>query len=116
MTPHQEEESIPVYNTNIEDVTEEEEGFVGKRGFSGEEENIKDVDVQGNDVEDSSNVLILIIKLCFNQSILLGIDLCYHVLDYITTIVKTYDETGDLEDHLKTFTTAARVERWALHT
>ncbi|GKA80835.1 hypothetical protein Tco_0787527, partial [Tanacetum coccineum] len=28
-----EEESCPVYDTDIEDVIEEEEGFVGKRGF-----------------------------------------------------------------------------------
>ncbi|GJV84808.1 hypothetical protein Tco_1524706 [Tanacetum coccineum] len=30
--------------------------------------------------------------------------------------VKTYDGTGDQEDHLKTFTTAAKVERWAMPT
>ncbi|GJX28445.1 hypothetical protein Tco_0236524 [Tanacetum coccineum] len=35
-----EEESMPVYDTDIEDVIEEEEGFVGKRGFGGEEDNI----------------------------------------------------------------------------
>ncbi|GJT72930.1 hypothetical protein Tco_1032216 [Tanacetum coccineum] len=37
-----EEESLPVYDTDIEDVIEEEEGFVGKRGLDGEEDNIKD--------------------------------------------------------------------------
>ncbi|GKC83627.1 hypothetical protein Tco_1139344 [Tanacetum coccineum] len=30
--------------------------------------------------------------------------------------VKTYDGTGAPEDHLKTFTTAAKVERWAMTT
>ncbi|GKC40109.1 hypothetical protein Tco_1052493, partial [Tanacetum coccineum] len=29
------EESLPVYNTDVEDVIEEEERFVGKRGFGG---------------------------------------------------------------------------------
>ncbi|GJU55086.1 hypothetical protein Tco_1228800 [Tanacetum coccineum] len=31
-----EEESMPVYDTDIEDVIKEEEGFVGKGGFGGE--------------------------------------------------------------------------------
>ncbi|GJS52125.1 hypothetical protein Tco_0625487 [Tanacetum coccineum] len=58
-----EEESMSVYDTDIEDVTEEEEGFVGKgelvgendasqvgKGeFGGEEENIEDVVVVVND-------------------------------------------------------------------
>ncbi|GKC10832.1 hypothetical protein Tco_1007614 [Tanacetum coccineum] len=43
-----EEESMPVYDTDIEDVIEEEEGFVGKRGFGGEEDNIEDVVVVTN--------------------------------------------------------------------
>ena len=30
------------------------------------------------------------------------------------THVKTYDGTGDPEDHLKNFCTAAKVERWAM--
>ncbi|GKC36922.1 putative leucine-rich repeat domain-like protein [Tanacetum coccineum] len=38
-----EEESMPVYDTDIEDVIEEEEGFVGKGGFGEEEENMEDV-------------------------------------------------------------------------
>nr|GEV01616.1 hypothetical protein [Tanacetum cinerariifolium] len=37
------EESMSVYDTHIEDVIEEEEGFVGKGGFGGEEDNIEDV-------------------------------------------------------------------------
>nr|GEU67796.1 hypothetical protein [Tanacetum cinerariifolium] len=36
-TNNEEEKSMLVYDTNIEDVMEEEEGFVGKRGFCGEE-------------------------------------------------------------------------------
>ncbi|GJR05343.1 ribonuclease H-like domain-containing protein [Tanacetum coccineum] len=41
-----EEESMPVYDTDIEDVNEEEEGFVGKRGF----DNMEDVVVMANDL------------------------------------------------------------------
>ncbi|GJS33654.1 hypothetical protein Tco_0532036 [Tanacetum coccineum] len=44
------EESIPVYDTDIEDVIEEEEGFIRTRGFGGEEDNIKDVVVVANDL------------------------------------------------------------------
>ncbi|GJY48618.1 hypothetical protein Tco_0438574, partial [Tanacetum coccineum] len=44
------EESMPVYDTDIEDVIEEEEGFVGKRGLDGEEDNIEDVVVVANDL------------------------------------------------------------------
>ncbi|GJT61387.1 hypothetical protein Tco_1004920, partial [Tanacetum coccineum] len=44
------EESVPVYDTDIEDVIEEEEGFVGKRGLDGEEDNIEDVVVVANDL------------------------------------------------------------------
>ncbi|GJY41110.1 reverse transcriptase domain-containing protein [Tanacetum coccineum] len=32
------------------------------------------------------------------------------------TNVKTYDGTGDLEDHMKIFQTAAKIERWAMPT
>ncbi|GJZ68251.1 hypothetical protein Tco_0631491 [Tanacetum coccineum] len=45
-----EEELMPVYDTDIEDVIEEEEGFVGKVGFGGEEDNIEDVVVVANDL------------------------------------------------------------------
>ncbi|GJW15034.1 hypothetical protein Tco_0019167 [Tanacetum coccineum] len=56
-----EEESMPVYDTDIEDVIEEEEGFVGKGGFGGEEDNIEDVVVVTNDlcssmIQTTSNV------------------------------------------------------------
>ncbi|GJV38108.1 reverse transcriptase domain-containing protein [Tanacetum coccineum] len=33
-----------------------------------------------------------------------------------SSTIKTYDGTGDPEDHLKTFTIAAKVERWAMPT
>ncbi|GJV88053.1 hypothetical protein Tco_1531991 [Tanacetum coccineum] len=48
-----EEESVPVYDTDIEDVIEEEEGFVRKRGLDGEEDNglCEDVAAQSLDVE-----------------------------------------------------------------
>nr|GEZ03237.1 hypothetical protein [Tanacetum cinerariifolium] len=45
-----EEELMPVYDTAIEDVIEEEEGFVEKEGFDGEEDNIEDVVVVANDL------------------------------------------------------------------
>ncbi|GJU59195.1 hypothetical protein Tco_1236961 [Tanacetum coccineum] len=44
------EESMPVYDTDIEDVIEEEEGFYEKRGLEGEEDNIVDVVVVANDL------------------------------------------------------------------
>ncbi|GJU23852.1 hypothetical protein Tco_1157194 [Tanacetum coccineum] len=39
-----------VYDTDIEDVIEEEEGFVRKGGFGREEDNIKDIVVMANDL------------------------------------------------------------------
>ncbi|GJU40221.1 hypothetical protein Tco_1193178 [Tanacetum coccineum] len=45
-----EEESMPLYDTDIEDVIEEEEGFIGKETFGGEEDNIEDVVVVANDL------------------------------------------------------------------
>nr|GEX01833.1 hypothetical protein [Tanacetum cinerariifolium] len=44
------EESCLVYDSDIEDFIEEEEGFVGKEGFGGEEDNIKDIVVVANDL------------------------------------------------------------------
>nr|GEV49306.1 reverse transcriptase domain-containing protein [Tanacetum cinerariifolium] len=49
-TNNKEEELMPVYDTDIEDVIEEEEGFVGKEGFGREEDNIEDVVVVANDI------------------------------------------------------------------
>nr|GEU87062.1 hypothetical protein [Tanacetum cinerariifolium] len=56
-----EEESMPVYDTDIKDVIEEEEEFVRKEGFGGEEDNIEDVVVVTNDlcssmIQTTSNV------------------------------------------------------------
>nr|GEW35642.1 reverse transcriptase domain-containing protein [Tanacetum cinerariifolium] len=45
-----EEELMPVYDTDSGDVIEEEEGFVRKRGFGGEEDYIEDVIVVANDL------------------------------------------------------------------
>ncbi|GJS71954.1 hypothetical protein Tco_0704795, partial [Tanacetum coccineum] len=45
-----EEESMPVYDTDIKDVIEKKEGFVGKGGFGGKKDNIKDVVVVANDL------------------------------------------------------------------
>ncbi|GJT52988.1 hypothetical protein Tco_0988042 [Tanacetum coccineum] len=44
------EESVPFYDTDIEDVIEEEEGFVRKGGTGGEEDNMEDVVVMANDL------------------------------------------------------------------
>nr|GEW11961.1 hypothetical protein [Tanacetum cinerariifolium] len=49
-TDNEKEESMPVNHTDIEDVVEEEKGFVGKGGFGGEEDNIEDVVVVANDL------------------------------------------------------------------
>ncbi|GKA03237.1 hypothetical protein Tco_0676018 [Tanacetum coccineum] len=48
-----EEESMPVYDTYIEDVIEKEERFVGKGGFGGEEDRIQDVVVVVDDLHSS---------------------------------------------------------------
>ena len=45
-----EEELMPVYDTDIEDIIEEKEGFVGKGGCGREEDNIEDVIVVANDL------------------------------------------------------------------
>ncbi|GKA88343.1 hypothetical protein Tco_0810107 [Tanacetum coccineum] len=45
-----EKESMPIYDTDIEDVIKEETGFVRKGGFGGEEDNIEDVVVVANDL------------------------------------------------------------------
>nr|GEY34888.1 hypothetical protein [Tanacetum cinerariifolium] len=47
---NEKEISMPVYDTDIEDVIEEEEGFVRKGGFGREEDNIEDVVVVANDL------------------------------------------------------------------
>ncbi|GKC65936.1 hypothetical protein Tco_1098534 [Tanacetum coccineum] len=47
-----EEESMPIYDTDFEDVIEEE-GFVGKGGFGEEEDNMEDVVVVANDIYSS---------------------------------------------------------------
>ncbi|GJT06587.1 hypothetical protein Tco_0841049 [Tanacetum coccineum] len=45
-----EEELIPVYNNDIEDVIEDEEGFFEKGGFGVEEDNIEDIVAVANDI------------------------------------------------------------------
>nr|GEX58816.1 retrovirus-related Pol polyprotein from transposon TNT 1-94 [Tanacetum cinerariifolium] len=45
-----EKESMPVYDTDIKNVIEEEEGFVGKRGFGVEENNIEDIVVVATNI------------------------------------------------------------------
>ncbi|GJR84330.1 hypothetical protein Tco_0155115 [Tanacetum coccineum] len=48
---------MPVYDTDIEDVIEEEKRFVGKGGFGREEDNIEDVVVVANDLFISTDSL-----------------------------------------------------------
>nr|GFB48178.1 hypothetical protein [Tanacetum cinerariifolium] len=45
-----EEELMPIYDTDIEDVIEEEEGFVRKGGFYRKDDNVKCVVVVANDL------------------------------------------------------------------
>ncbi|GKB99254.1 hypothetical protein Tco_0985391, partial [Tanacetum coccineum] len=58
-----EEESMLVYDIDIEDVIKEEEGFIRKGGFGGEEDNIEDVVVVTNDLCNLVEVSILIGKI-----------------------------------------------------
>ncbi|GKA27834.1 hypothetical protein Tco_0714002 [Tanacetum coccineum] len=58
---------MPVYDTDIEDVIEEEEGFVGKGGFGGEEDNIEDVVVVANDL--CSSMIQTILSVDFEEDI-----------------------------------------------
>nr|GEY02504.1 hypothetical protein [Tanacetum cinerariifolium] len=62
-----EEELMPVYDTAIEDVIEEEEGFVGKGGFGGKEDNIEDVVVVVNDL--CSSMIQTSISVDFSKTI-----------------------------------------------
>nr|GEW18178.1 hypothetical protein [Tanacetum cinerariifolium] len=64
---NEEEESMPVYDTDIEDVIEDEEGFVGKGGFSGEEDNIEDVVVVAKDL--CSSMIKTILSVDFKEDI-----------------------------------------------
>ncbi|GJX64086.1 hypothetical protein Tco_0298429 [Tanacetum coccineum] len=58
---------MPVYDTDIEDVIEEEEGFVGIGGFDGEEDNIEDVVVVANDL--CSSMIQTILSVDFEEDI-----------------------------------------------
>ncbi|GKB40239.1 hypothetical protein Tco_0885181 [Tanacetum coccineum] len=66
-TDNEEEELMPVYDTDIEDVIQEEEGFVGKGGFGGEEDNIEDVVVVANDL--CSSMIQTILSVDFEEDI-----------------------------------------------
>ncbi|GJU76538.1 retrovirus-related pol polyprotein from transposon TNT 1-94 [Tanacetum coccineum] len=66
-TDNEEEESMPVYDTDIKDVIEEEEGFVRKGGFGGEEDNIEDVVVMANDL--CSSMIQTILSVDFEEDI-----------------------------------------------
>ncbi|GJX19722.1 hypothetical protein Tco_0222399 [Tanacetum coccineum] len=58
---------MPVYDTNIEDVIEEEERFVGKGGFGGEEDDIEDVVVVANDL--CSSIIQTTLSVDFEEDI-----------------------------------------------
>nr|GFA70740.1 hypothetical protein [Tanacetum cinerariifolium] len=62
-----EEELMRVYDTAIEDVIEEEEGFVGKGEFGGEEDNIEDVVVVANDL--CSSIIQTSINVDFSKTV-----------------------------------------------
>nr|GEU75183.1 hypothetical protein [Tanacetum cinerariifolium] len=49
-TDNEEEELMPIYDTDIEDVIKEEEGLIGKGGLGGEEDSIEDFVVMANDI------------------------------------------------------------------
>nr|GEU87720.1 hypothetical protein [Tanacetum cinerariifolium] len=56
-----------LYDTDIEDVIEGEEGFVRKGGFGGEENNIEDVVVVANDL--CSSIIQAILSVDFEEDI-----------------------------------------------
>nr|GEX44517.1 hypothetical protein [Tanacetum cinerariifolium] len=56
-----------IYDTAIKDVIEEEEGFVEKEGFDGEEDNIEDVVVVANDL--CSSMIQTSISVDFSKTI-----------------------------------------------
>ncbi|GJY22242.1 hypothetical protein Tco_0394808 [Tanacetum coccineum] len=62
-----EEESMPIYDTNIEDVIEEEQKFVRKGGFGGEEDNTEDVVVVANDI--CSSMIQTTVSVDFSKTI-----------------------------------------------
>ncbi|GJZ05961.1 hypothetical protein Tco_0539754, partial [Tanacetum coccineum] len=62
-----EEESMPVYDIDIKDVIEEEEGFVEKRGFGREEDNIEDILVVVNDI--CSSIIQTTLSVDFSKTI-----------------------------------------------
>ncbi|GKD96569.1 hypothetical protein Tco_1380466 [Tanacetum coccineum] len=62
-----EEESCLVYDTDIEEVIKEDEGFVGKGGFGGEEDNIEYVVVVANDL--SSSMIQTTLSIDFSKTV-----------------------------------------------
>nr|GEV30291.1 retrovirus-related Pol polyprotein from transposon TNT 1-94 [Tanacetum cinerariifolium] len=66
-TDNEEEESMPVYDTDIEDVIEEEEGFVGKGGFGREEDSIEDIVFVANNL--CSSMIQNILSVDFKEDI-----------------------------------------------
>ncbi|GJR75482.1 hypothetical protein Tco_0087847 [Tanacetum coccineum] len=66
-TDNEKEESMLVYDIDIEDVIEEEERFVGKGGLGREEDNIEDVVLVANDL--CSLVIQTILSLDFEEDI-----------------------------------------------
>nr|GEV20596.1 hypothetical protein [Tanacetum cinerariifolium] len=91
-----EEESMLVYDTDIEDVIEDEEGFVGKGGFGGEEDNIKDVVVMANDL--CSSMIQTTLSIDFSRTI----DLNPHELiwlqkgNLVEVPIKRHDKLSDM--------------------
>ncbi|GJY32615.1 hypothetical protein Tco_0417084 [Tanacetum coccineum] len=102
-----EEESMSVCDTDIEDVIEEEEGFVEKGGFCGEEDNIEDVVVVANDLCSSMIQTTLNVDfeedintkshelMSFGKSIIIKLVSRAEVPDYVSKEKRDYGMAGD---------------------
>nr|GEV39851.1 reverse transcriptase domain-containing protein [Tanacetum cinerariifolium] len=87
------EESMLVYDTDIKDVIEEEEGFVGKGGYGGKEDNIKDVVVMANDLCSS------MIQTTLSVDFLKAVDSSPHELIWLQKRYFGRDDRGSRSSH-----------------
>ncbi|GJS75952.1 hypothetical protein Tco_0725833 [Tanacetum coccineum] len=111
-----EEESMPVYDTDIEDVIEEEEGFVGKGGFGKEEENMNTIKLPvGNNVVPLRPDTIRLVQ---NGCLFHGLwseDLNQHLKDFLK-LVDSIDLDGENRErtrlHLFQFSLRDQASNW----
>ncbi|GJY23625.1 hypothetical protein Tco_0397283 [Tanacetum coccineum] len=89
---------MPVYDTDIEDVIKEEEGFVGKRGFGEEEENMEDIVVVANDL--CSSMIQTTLSVDFSKTIKSNPHelICSQKGDSNVNATSKRDKRGKLED------------------